>query len=1049
MNCSYANTCGRRIVQQSLITVIVIVSHLSSPMVSLSSAESDERPSEPTRWALMASHDERDKSIVDLLTMRLSQFTDVKLMERQDIERVLDELNLNAGGLVDAAKTVQFGGLAAADVLVLIEHETKAQPPLLRMRLIETRSGTRITDLLIDPGDLEQETAGIEAALKHAHSTVNAVEGQRRYIGLLGIGNEEPGQLLTPVARTLSVLVQQDLQLVPSLVVLEREQLDRLTAERNLTALEQELRSSTLLVEGGIRRRSDEAGYRITLKIVFLNGRPARELVVTTDTRDIAEVRRRISSAVELALDTETKDKTPFIKTKHHSQDEAKSFARRCDWLRSVDRHDEATSLAEAALALDPSIENARRACNTYYAVAHQHNRLAKHHFDEMDGGRPIDKGHHESHSALTAALRLGQLDFNVVKTRIAGNHPPADLSPIQVFTPRIVQPRDGDRPDNQRLRQEMDRLQLEKYRLVLAATKRGKQNVAGLLIRRLEHASRLAESPAGFIEMVRALVPRIDSEIAVASDQQRQGLTKNFIESLIKSIDHARRSEDQRPAFDSPRQWPLDSVLPLFHWLTEQKNGKLRFVGYYGLCLIPGDEGAKSARLALDILFATDAPIVGLETASLRAVSRLKDAGQGEEYFDQWLTRAKQKNKPEWLVRWPRTLFVFTSGSNNIKADWYRRCLQLLSTGKFEDGFAGRAESLQRRLTQRLAELDESTPSHVEENPTTGPWKEYTVKEIKFERPSDYRQFIGAHIDRNDARLGEELVLVWTQRNGEACAGSASINGGPMRQIGRSFPHEPVGAGAGWRLKIATSPDAVFVATGSPGLVMLTRNETHVFDQDDGAPADQILAMVWLKDALYVSFASSLARFDPSKKKFTLIASSHSLQSRNVLDGGRRYFIRTILADHKTNELYLDIHGSSGNSRSGIWKYEHASGKLESVFDSSRTRHRSRIIWSDGEVFFMANQHWYSIDPKTAKVRSLDDHAPFQIAYKGRIQNPDFIRINDHIVGANGQIYPPDGREYRRPMTYAWQMIGHLKNGALVANFDTSINRLWHIEPR
>ncbi len=126
-----------------------------------------------------------------------------------------------------------------------------------------------------------------------------------------------------------------------------------------------------------------------------------------------------------------------------------------------------------------------------------------------------------------------------------------------------------------------MDRRQLQKNGLVLEAMKNAKKYVAGLLIRRLEHAARLADSPAELCETVRMLVPQIDSEILSADAKERQGLTKHFIESLVKSIDHARHREDNRPAFDAPRQWPLESVLPLFRWLTEHQDGKVRFVGY------------------------------------------------------------------------------------------------------------------------------------------------------------------------------------------------------------------------------------------------------------------------------------------------------------------------------------------------------------------------------------------------------------------------------------------------------------------------------------
>lgn len=95
------------------------------------------------RWAIVATLDNRDKALADLITARLTDFPQVQLVERESIRKVLDELKLNRSGLVDPSKTARFGALVSADAIVLIEHETKSRPPLFRVRIIETRSGLR------------------------------------------------------------------------------------------------------------------------------------------------------------------------------------------------------------------------------------------------------------------------------------------------------------------------------------------------------------------------------------------------------------------------------------------------------------------------------------------------------------------------------------------------------------------------------------------------------------------------------------------------------------------------------------------------------------------------------------------------------------------------------------------------------------------------------------------------------------------------------------------------------------------------------------------
>ena len=65
------------------------------------------------RWAIV-SVDPRGSALADLLTPKLSQWTDVELVERDAIDKVLKELDLAAGGLgrggaVDAVRQAGRG----------------------------------------------------------------------------------------------------------------------------------------------------------------------------------------------------------------------------------------------------------------------------------------------------------------------------------------------------------------------------------------------------------------------------------------------------------------------------------------------------------------------------------------------------------------------------------------------------------------------------------------------------------------------------------------------------------------------------------------------------------------------------------------------------------------------------------------------------------------------------------------------------------------------------------------------------------------------------
>ena len=86
------------------------------PLVSEPACGDDTaKPNTPKRWAIVAA-DVSAGGLADLLTAELSDWNNVELVERGQIRRVLDELKLNASGLIASERAVEFGKLTAAEV---------------------------------------------------------------------------------------------------------------------------------------------------------------------------------------------------------------------------------------------------------------------------------------------------------------------------------------------------------------------------------------------------------------------------------------------------------------------------------------------------------------------------------------------------------------------------------------------------------------------------------------------------------------------------------------------------------------------------------------------------------------------------------------------------------------------------------------------------------------------------------------------------------------------------------------------------------------------
>jgi hypothetical protein len=147
-----------------------------------------------------------------------------------------------------------------AEAILLLEKAAPFPVPGLRLRLVETRTSVRLLDVLLPVGDMETEVRVLSEALKRGGSKLAIPEERRRYVGVLMVKSEEPGEALQPFCRTLTALVEAELQRRPEVIVLERGQLQRLTAERDLTGAELQLRSAARLLEAGVRRVEGNAG---------------------------------------------------------------------------------------------------------------------------------------------------------------------------------------------------------------------------------------------------------------------------------------------------------------------------------------------------------------------------------------------------------------------------------------------------------------------------------------------------------------------------------------------------------------------------------------------------------------------------------------------------------------------------------------------------------------------------------------------------------------------------------------------------------------------
>lgn len=125
--------------------------------------------------------------LADVLTAELAKEPGLAIVERQEIGRVVDELTLAAIQSADAATELKLGGLLAADAMVFIEREPKAQPPQVRLRVIEVKTGIRLGDWPVPAAGINAGgMADVRACLRLAVATLTIPPADRHLVGMIG-----------------------------------------------------------------------------------------------------------------------------------------------------------------------------------------------------------------------------------------------------------------------------------------------------------------------------------------------------------------------------------------------------------------------------------------------------------------------------------------------------------------------------------------------------------------------------------------------------------------------------------------------------------------------------------------------------------------------------------------------------------------------------------------------------------------------------------------------------------------------------------------------
>jgi hypothetical protein len=302
-----------------------------------------------------------DKSpLMSLLEARLSQNGNIKLLERAQIDKILQEQQLSAAGLLDRTNSIKIGQLLRVDAFVIITTETPVQSTtptanastgtLIRVRVVQTSHGLRLLDCF----EQLEESKLLNDIAQTITKRVTAVTkklllpaGQVIPVGIVDIHRVQLGEQYRILERTLPVLLSVKLGIEPKIIMLEREDLKILQDEKLRTQGEDsKFWASAVLIEGNLQPKDGDLIMSLSLR------RPAGQ---ATKSFTISVEPNEPSTAIDKAATNIVQEilNTP-PSTQWQLAAEAEQFYQQGQLLSNHLRFEEATNLFETAHALEP-----------------------------------------------------------------------------------------------------------------------------------------------------------------------------------------------------------------------------------------------------------------------------------------------------------------------------------------------------------------------------------------------------------------------------------------------------------------------------------------------------------------------------------------------------------------------------------------------------------------------------------------------------------------------------------------------------------------------
>lgn len=240
------------------------------------------------RLAILAL-DQQNTSLADLLLSSFSGRKDVEMVERQELDKILKEQAIKA---VSASDLNRLGQLLRADGFLLLGNSTVSGRPTLLVRLLATAPGVTVNQWSY-PLPLKDADGLGALLLKQAAPLLPKLQVLPQDaipVSILNLRSVFSSQEAQAMERQITFLLIQRLLASPQIYVLERQKLNQLAEEKQLTAGAEPFWNGSYILDGTINRDGEVAG-KVTLHARLVSrSHVTNEVAVTGTAADLPAV---------------------------------------------------------------------------------------------------------------------------------------------------------------------------------------------------------------------------------------------------------------------------------------------------------------------------------------------------------------------------------------------------------------------------------------------------------------------------------------------------------------------------------------------------------------------------------------------------------------------------------------------------------------------------------------------------------------------------------------------------------------------------------------